>query len=55
MTTNRELDLPHIIERLLPQSRAWLIARGYVERDGEALQVTPAGYAYFAKIIYSGR
>lgn len=46
-----DLDIPRVIELLLPQSRMWLVQRGYLEQDEGTLQVTPAGYRYFASIV----
>lgn len=46
----------HIVKqlaKLLPASREWMVNKGYITQDGEALQLTPAGYAYFIK-IYNG-
>lgn len=47
-------SLAKSIARLLPSSIAWLIERGYVEREDDqgmpCIKVTEAGYRYFASI-----
>lgn len=39
-----------LIAPLLPASRDWLEQKGYIVREGNGIQLTPAGYAYFIKI-----
>lgn len=44
-------SLPDLIAGLLPSTRRWLLARGYIEyvtEDGYTFpKITPQGYAFF--------
>lgn len=43
-------DIVKLIARTRPSTRRWLEQKGYIAREGNGIQLTPAGYKYFIKI-----